>query len=66
MSIFKKYFAKTKLAFSPVDPLGDGLREMIERAKQSPSAIRLDEEEDLTNNNIWDNVEIKESSDTVD
>lgn len=36
MNIFRR-----KLAFEPIDPLGDGLREAIEAERRSPEAIDL-------------------------
>ncbi|OYX39709.1 hypothetical protein B7Z00_00325 [Candidatus Saccharibacteria bacterium 32-50-10] len=40
MNISKNIF-RTKLAFEPVDPLDDGLREMIERERQEAESIDL-------------------------
>lgn len=40
-----KYLFRSRLAFEPVDPLGDGLREMIRREQSEPGAISLHEDE---------------------
>lgn len=37
-------FRRQQVAFAPVDPLGDGLREAIEAERREPEAIRLDED----------------------
>lgn len=50
-----KYIFRSRLAFAPVDPLGDGLREMIRREQREPGAIRLHEEEDL--GRFWQEME---------
>lgn len=58
MKILQHIFGQ-RLAFKPIDPLGDGLREMIEKERRSPHAIRL--EEDNSNIvNFWRNVDIDE------
>ena len=52
----RRYLFRTRLAFAPVDPLGDGLREMIRREQREPGAIRLHEDEgDL--GRFWHEVE---------
>ncbi len=40
-----KYIFRSRLAFEPIDPLGDGLREMIRREQSESQAIRLHEDE---------------------
>lgn len=40
-----KYIFRSRLAFEPVDPLGDGLREMIRREQSETEAIQLLEDE---------------------
>ncbi len=55
MSLFN---SKHPLSFSPVDPLGDGLREDIAAERLEPEAITLEEGVDeaaLTE--YWQNVE---------
>lgn len=43
MSLFRKIFGP-KLAFQPVDPLDDGLRDMIRREQRSDHAFDLYED----------------------
>lgn len=43
MSFLRKIF-RPKVAFQPIDPLGDGLREMIRREQRSDSAFSLQED----------------------
>lgn len=46
-----KYIFRSRLAFEPVDPLGDGLREMIQREQSEAESIQLyDDEVDLS---LW-------------
>lgn len=40
-----KYIFRSRLAFAPVDPLGDGLREMIKREQTEAGAILLHEDD---------------------
>lgn len=49
-----KYIFRSRLAFEPVDPLGDGLREMIQREQSEPQAIRLHDED--CDNRMWSEV----------
>ena len=49
-----KYIFRSRLAFEPVDPLGDGLREMIQREQSEPQAIRLRDED--YDNRMWSEV----------
>ena len=49
-----KYIFRSRLAFEPVDPLGDGLREMIQREQSEPQAIRLYDEDYDTR--MWSEV----------
>lgn len=51
-----RYILRHKLAFQPIDPLGDGLREMIQNEQRSPHAIRLYEDESGSDN-FWREVE---------
>lgn len=39
-----KLFTKQQLAFEPIDPLGDGLREAIEAEQRESEAIMLQDE----------------------
>ena len=55
MKIIKNLFSR-KLAFSPVDPLGDGLREMIRREQRDPNAFSL-HDDDFDAGNFWRNME---------
>lgn len=43
-----------RLAFAPVDPLGDGLGELIRREQQSPHAIDL--EDDSYDLSLWNEM----------
>lgn len=49
-----KYIFRSRLAFEPVDPLGDGLREMIQREQSESEAIRLYDDEYDTR--LWSEV----------
>lgn len=55
MKILKTLF-RTKLAFQPIDPLGDGLREMIENEQRSPNVIHL-YDDDTDQGAFWREVE---------
>lgn len=50
--IFRK-----KLAFQPIDPLGDGLREKIQREQRSPEAFNLYEEDYSGASRFWQAME---------
>lgn len=56
MSVFRKIF-RPKIGFSPVDPLGDGLRELIHREQQSDGAIDLFEDEATGVVRFWSKIE---------
>ena len=43
-NLFNKLFG-SKIGFSPIDPLADGLAEEIIKEQQEPQAIRLDVDE---------------------
>ena len=43
-----------RLAFAPIDPLGDGLGDLIRREQQSPSVIDL--EDDSYDTSLWDEL----------
>lgn len=47
---------KPKLAFEPVDPLDDGLREMIQGEQREPQAINL-HDDDTDIGQFWHAVE---------
>ena len=55
MRIIQKLF-RNRLAFSPIDPLGDGLREMIERERREPTAFLLHDDE-FEPGPFWRNME---------
>lgn len=50
--IFRK-----KLAFQPIDPLGDGLRERIQLEQRSPEAFDLHEEDYSNTGRFWQAME---------
>lgn len=51
--IFSSRFNR-RLAFAPVDPLGDGLGDLIRREQQSPHAIDL--EDDSYDISLWNDI----------
>lgn len=52
--IFRSRLRFHHLSFAPVDPLGDGLGDLIRREQQSPSAIDL--EDDSYDISLWDDM----------
>lgn len=47
-----------RMKLTPIDPLGDGLRELIEEEKREPDAIQLDEAlDEETLDAYWQSVE---------
>lgn len=55
MENIRNLFRK-KLAFAPIDPLGDGLREMIQREQAQPTAFSL-YDDDLEVGRFWHQME---------
>lgn len=51
--IFRSRLSR-RLAFAPIDPLGDGLGDLIRREQQSPSVIDL--EDDSYDTSLWDEL----------
>lgn len=51
-----KYIFRSRLAFEPVDPLGDGLREMIQREQRDPNAFSL-ADDDFDAGSFWQSME---------
>lgn len=54
-----KYIFRSRLKFAPVDPLGDGLREMIQEEQHEPDAIHLEDAE-IDTATFWQHVEFDE------
>lgn len=52
-----KFITKPKLAFQPIDPLGDGLREMIQREQASAESFDLHEEDYSNAGRFWQAME---------
>lgn len=54
-----KYLFRSRLAFQPIDPLGDGLGDLIRAEQIEQGAItNLDEEPD---NRFWDDMDMHEA-----
>ena len=49
-------FHRVKLAFQPVDPLGDGLGDEIEAERHEADAIQLQEQLDSTLSDKWEAI----------
>lgn len=53
-----KYLFRSRLAFQPVDPLGDGLGDLIRAEQAEAGAIDLHDDLD---NRFWDEMDMHEA-----
>lgn len=53
----KYIFRPRKLAFEPIDPLGDGLREMIQREQSTTESFSLYDDDYSNNTHFWQALE---------
>ena len=53
-----KYLFRSRLAFQPIDPLGDGLGDLIHAEQTEREAINLYDEPDTR---FWDDMDMHEA-----